>query len=124
MPGWMGTGRCQNDAVTIREWWNRKTRAAEEKNARVAAAAREQDLSAVDGLRSLSDDELIAQAEFRNSLSRPRHEMEMQRRLKDSIEALTVETTKARWWAFWGSAAIVALTLVLVALTIVLALKA
>ena len=26
----------------------------------------------------------------------------MQRRLKDSIEGLTKETAKARWWAFWG----------------------
>jgi hypothetical protein len=50
--------------------------------------------------------------------------MEMQRRLKDAIVGLTTETTKARWWAFWGSLAIGALTLVLVALTIVLALKA
>jgi len=48
----------------------------------------------------------------------------MQRRLKDSIEALTREISRARWWAFWGSLAIGALTLVLIALTIVLALKA
>jgi hypothetical protein len=47
--------------------------------------------------------------------------MEMQRRLKDSIEGLTRETARARWWAFWGSAAITALTVVL---TVVLALKA
>ena len=40
------------------------------------------------------------------------------------IEGLTKETAKARWWAFLGSLAIGALTLVLVALTIVLALKA
>jgi hypothetical protein len=50
--------------------------------------------------------------------------MEMQRRLKDSIEALAAETSKARWWVFWGVVAIGALTLVLVTLTIVLALKA
>jgi hypothetical protein len=50
--------------------------------------------------------------------------MEMQRRLKDSIMELTRETARARWWAFWAALAIVALTLVLVALTIVLANKA
>jgi len=44
--------------------------------------------------------------------------MEMQRRLKDSIEGLTRETARARWWAFWGSAAAIT------ALTVVLALKA
>ena len=48
----------------------------------------------------------------------------MQRRLKDSIEQLTKETARARWWAFWGSVAIAALTIVLVVLTIVLVLKA
>jgi hypothetical protein len=31
---------------------------------------------------------------------------------------------KARWWAFWGPVAIAALTVVLVVLTVVLALKA
>lgn len=55
---------------------------------------------------NLSDDELIAQAPARTSLSRPRHEIEMQRRLKDAIIGLTTETTKARWWAFWGAVAI------------------
>ena len=54
------------------------------------------------GLQGLTDDELIAQAPTRSSLSHPHHEMEMQRRLKDSIEKLTKETARARWWAFWG----------------------
>jgi len=110
--------------VTIRDWWEAKGRAVEQKNARLATAARERGISAARGLRDLPDDELIAQAQARTSLSHPYHEMEMQRRLKDSIEALTTETARARWWAFWGSLAIGALTLVLVALTIVLALKA
>jgi hypothetical protein len=48
----------------------------------------------------------------------------MQRRLKDSIDGLTRETARARCWAFWGSVSIAALTVVLIALTVVLALKA
>lgn len=110
--------------MTIREWWDAKGRAYERKTARATAAARQQGVSAVRGLRELTDDELIAQSPARTSLSQPHHEMEMQRRLKDSIQALTKETARARWWAFWGSAAIAALTVVLVVLTVVLALKA
>jgi hypothetical protein len=91
---------------------------------RPSASAGQGGASRVRGLRALTDDELIAQAPPQSSLSRPAHQMEMQRRLKDSIEGLTKETAKARWWAFWGSAAIAALTVVLVVLTIVLALKA
>jgi hypothetical protein len=109
--------------VTIRERWKARGRAIAEKNARDRAAAIRRGVSAVRGLRELTDDELIAQA-APPRLSPPRHEMEMQRRLKDSIEALTTETAKARWWAFWGSVVIGALTVVLVALTVVLALKA
>lgn len=109
--------------MNIRDWWDAKGRAVGEKNARLAAAVRDQGIAAARGLRDLSDDELIAQAEARTSLSHPYHEMEMQRRLKDAIVGLTMESTKARWWAFWGVVAIGALTLVLVALTIVLALK-
>jgi hypothetical protein len=51
------------------------------------------------------------------------NEMELQRRLKIAIQALTEETTKARIWAAWGTAVIGVLTLALVALTIVLAVK-
>jgi hypothetical protein len=50
--------------------------------------------------------------------------MEMQRRLKVAIAELTRETAKARIWAAWSAGVIVVLTLVLVALTIVLAMKA
>jgi hypothetical protein len=110
--------------VTFRERWNAKVRAGEQRAARETAVALQRGVSAVRGLRELTDDELIAQSPSRSSLSYPHHEMEMQRRLKDSIQALTNETAKARWWALWGSVAIGALTLVLVALTIVLALKA
>jgi hypothetical protein len=109
--------------MSIREWWDAKGRAVARKNEQEAAAVRERRLSATRSLQDLTDDELIALAPARTSLSHPHHEMEMQRRLKDSIEALTAETSKARWWALWGSLAIIALTLALVALTIVLALK-
>jgi hypothetical protein len=109
--------------MTIQEWWDAKVRANQQRTARAIAAARQQGVSAVRSLQELTDDELIAQAPARSSLSHPHHEMEMQRRLKDAIVALTTETTKARWWAFWGAIAIGVLTLVLVALTIVLALK-
>ncbi|MGH3295762.1 MAG: hypothetical protein ACRDP7_28580 [Trebonia sp.] len=90
----------------------------------LAASARERGIAVARGLQGLSDDELISRAPARTSLSQPHHEMEMQRRLKDAIIGLTAETTKGRWWAFWGVVAVSALTLALVALTIVLALKA
>jgi hypothetical protein len=45
----------------------------------------------LEGLAALSDDELIAAAEARTSLSHPYHEMEMQRRLKSAVEDLTAE---------------------------------
>jgi hypothetical protein len=109
--------------VTIRDWWDAKGRAAARKNARLAATARERGITAAQGLQNLSDEELISQSPARSSLSYAHHEMEMQRRLKDAIVGLTTETTKARWWALWGAVAISALTLVLIALTIVLALK-
>jgi hypothetical protein len=71
----------------------------------------------------MTDEELISAAEARTSLSHPYHEMEMQRRLKDSIDALTLETCRARWWAFWGAVATGVLTVALVALTVVLAVR-
>jgi hypothetical protein len=111
--------------VTIRDRWAAKVRANEQRTRRETLAMQQRGVSAVRGLRDLTDDELIAQTRGQSSTApAPHHEMEMQRRLKDSIEELTKETSRARWWAFWGSVAIGALTLVLVALTIVLALKA
>jgi hypothetical protein len=72
----------------------------------------------VGGLASLSDGELIAAAQARTSLSYPYHEMEMQRRLKDSVDALAAEMRRARWWAFWGTAVIVVLTVALIVLAV------
>jgi hypothetical protein len=89
-----------------------------------ARAGRERSVSRVRGLWELTDDELIATSPARSSLSYAHNEMEMQRRLKDSIVALTEETAKARRWSLGESVVIGLLTLVLVALTIVLALKA
>ena len=48
----------------------------------------------------------------------------MQRRLKAAIEDLTAESARARRSAFWVGAILVALTMVLVALTVVLAVRA
>ena len=100
--------------MTIRDWWNARVRASEQKAARASLAAREQIDSNARGVQALTDDELIAQAPARTSFSHPRHEMEMQRRLKDSIEALTKETAKARRWSLGESAVIATLTVVLV----------
>lgn len=110
--------------MTIREWRNAKGRAAARKNVRETGATWRPDVWDIRGLRKLTDAELIAKDPALANLSHQQLEMEMQRRLKDSIEELTKETAKARWWAFWGSAAIAALTVVLVVLTVVLALKA
>jgi hypothetical protein len=77
----------------------------------------------LDGLAGLSDEELIAAAEARTSLSHPYHEMEMQRRLKAAIENLITESARARRSAFGIGVILVVLTVVLVALTIVLAVR-
>jgi hypothetical protein len=110
--------------MTVRDWWDAKVSANRKKADEERTASRERRLLRAAGLREMTDDELIMQSPARSSLSYAHHEMEMQRRLKDSIEALTRETAKARWWALWGSVTIAALTVALVALTIVLALKA
>jgi hypothetical protein len=47
-------------------------------------------------LARLSDDELIAQTPANTSLSRPLPQMEMSRRLKDAVEALTAELVMFR----------------------------
>jgi hypothetical protein len=60
----------------------------EEKSARAARAARQKTVAAAHALQSMTDEELISAAEARTSLSHPYHEIEMQRRLKDSIDAL------------------------------------
>jgi hypothetical protein len=105
------------------EFWKNAEHKQQLRTAYATAVARQADAVRINNLRALSEDELIAQAPNRTPLSSPDHEMELQRRLKDSIEALTAETTKARIWAAWGTGVLGALTLVLVALTIVLALR-
>jgi hypothetical protein len=47
-------------------------------------------------LSRMSDEELIAQTPGNTSFSRPLPQMEMSRRLKDAVEALTAETIKSR----------------------------
>jgi uncharacterized Zn finger protein len=111
-------------AVHVRDWWDAKVRAGEQKAERAAAVARQQGVSNVRGLRGLTDDELIAQAPARTGLSQPHHEMEMQRRLKDAIVELTTEARRSRRSSDRWSLIIVVLTAVIVALTVVLALKA
>ncbi len=77
----------------------------------------------VDGVRdlsNLSDVELIATDP---SIPGAKHQMEMQRRLKVAIEALTAETVLGRKVATWLAVIIAALTAVLVALTVVLAVR-
>lgn len=100
-------------------------RLSEEKSARAARDWQQKAVTAAHGLQSMTDEELIATAPPRNGLSsRPDHEMEMQRRLKDSIDALTEEAHRTRWWGFWGTVAIGVLTAALTALTVVLAVRA
>lgn len=111
-------------AVSIREWWDAKGRAVAQRDAQLGAAARERGIALARGLQSLSDDELISQAQARTSLSYPYHEMEMQRRLKDSIQELTAETRLSRRSSDRWSLIIAVLTAAIVAFTIVLALKA
>jgi hypothetical protein len=67
---------------SLREWWNNAGRASEQKAARAAGGARQNAIAKINRLRALTDDELIADAPARTSLSHPDHEMEMQRRLK------------------------------------------
>jgi hypothetical protein len=109
--------RSLKDALAAAVRRRRESDRAFEAQLRAADQARLQELGA------LSDEELIAQAPARTSLSKPRHEMEMQRRLKVATENLTAETQKARIWAAWSSAVIAILTVVLVVLTVVLATK-
>lgn len=77
----------------------------------------------LDGVRKLSDvpdDELIATD---TSIPSAQHQMEMQRRLKVAIERLTGETVAARKSANRAALAVIVLTAVLVALTVVLAVR-
>ncbi len=72
----------------------------------------------VDGVRqmaNISDAELIATDV---SIPSARNQMEMQRRLKVAIEALTVETIRGRKVATWLAVIGVALTAVLVVVAV------
>lgn len=120
--------RCQNGAVNgWREWWDSKGRAVTKKNALEADNRHQQRLAGVSRLQDLTDEELIAAAPATggSSLSKPpHHEMEMQRRLKVATEDLTRETERARHSASRWSLAIAFLTVVLIALTVILAMRA
>ncbi len=74
----------------------------------------------VNHLRGLTDDELIAAAEARTSMSHPYYEMEMQRRLKDTTLTQIAESRKGRIWGAWGTAVMALLVIVGIALTVVL----
>jgi hypothetical protein len=120
-PARMAQRSVHNGPVfSVREWWSNAGRAADQKAARAAEAAHQRAIAKVNRLRDLTDDELITDAPARTSLSRPDHEMEMQRRLKDAILAQIAESRKGRIWGAWGAVAIAALTVVLIVLTLVL----
>jgi hypothetical protein len=93
------------------------------KNRQAAEARQAGHRAHLKGIAALSDDDLIAGTEAQVSFATPYHQMEMQRRLKDSIDALAAESRRARWWGFWGTVAIGVLTAVLIALTVVLAVR-
>jgi len=97
---WLGTQHAKN------EQWRRDVKAMH--------------LDGVRRLSDLSDEELIATDP---AIPGAKHQMEMQRRLKVALQALTAETVIARKSANRGALIIVALTAVLVALTVVLALR-
>ena len=84
----------------------------------------------VSSLSLLSDKDLIVKSAARTSMSHPDHEMEMQRRLKDAVELLTGEIITSRKSAdklagrvVFLNVLLVIMTAVLVALTIVLAVR-
>ena len=105
---------------SFREWWSNAQRASAQKAAAAADIARQNDAAMVNHLRGLTDDELIAAAEARTSLSHPYHEMEMQRRLKDAVLAQIAESRRGRIWGAWGTAVMALLAIVGIALTVVL----
>lgn len=118
---WPAAG--QNVAVTIRDWWAARSRAAAARNARQAADAHLRGVSRVRGLRELTDDELIAQSPVREQPLVPAS------RDGDAAAAGGLDRSADQGdvtgalVGILGSVAIGALTVVLVALTIVLALK-
>ena len=95
-------------------------RARHAKNEQWRRGVRARDVDGVRQMADLSDAELIA-TDY--SIPSVRNQMEMQRRLKVAIEALTVETVLGRKAANRAAVMIVGLTAVLVALTVVLAVR-
>ncbi len=67
-----------------------------ERKAHEIQAARDALAEEIRQLAEISDDELILRTPANTSLSRPRPQMEMQRRLKDAVERLAVETIRSR----------------------------
>jgi hypothetical protein len=100
----------------IRSW----LRAQRSKNEEFQRAVQAMNVDSIRGLSDLSDVELIARDP---TIPGAKHQMEMQRRLKVAIEALTAETIRGRKVATWLAVIGVALTVVLVALTVVLAVR-
>ncbi len=100
----------------IRSW----LRARHTKNEQFRRAVRARNVDSIRGLSDLSDVELIATDP---SIPGAKHQMEMQRRLKVAMEALTAETVRGRKVSTWLATIIAALTAVGVALTIVLAVR-
>jgi hypothetical protein len=100
----------------IRSWLG----ARHAKNEQFRQAVQAMNVDGVRGLSDLSDVELIATD---HSIPSARNQMEMQRRLKVAVEALTAETILGRKVATWLAVIIAALTAVLVALTVVLAVR-
>jgi hypothetical protein len=100
----------------VRSW----LRARHAKNEQWRRDVHARDVGGVRQMANISDAELIA-----TDLSIPsaRNQMEMQRRLKVAIETLTAETILGRKAANRAAVTIVALTAVLVALTVVLAVR-
>ena len=90
------------------------------KNEQFRQAVRAMNVDGVRGLSALSDVELIATDP---TIPGAKRQMEMQRRLKVAIEALTAETVRGRKVATWLAATVAALTAVGVALTVVLAVR-
>lgn len=95
----------------VRSW----LRARHAKNEQFRQAVRTMNVDGIRKLSDLSDVELIATD---SSIPSARHQMEMQRRLKVAIEALTVETVRGRKAATWLAVIGVALTAVLVVLAV------
>jgi hypothetical protein len=95
----------------IRSW--RRTQRS--KNEEFQRTVRAMNIDGVRGLSELSDVELIATDP---SIPEAKHQMEMQRRLKVAIEALTAETIRGRKVATWLAVIGVALTAVLVVLAV------